>query len=87
MNVLVLKLDNPIISYRLSKIPQKQLVRGKKRKTIAFGLEPLVSSKFDHRQNSNLSTYFESLYKELLNACFSFEIGHSKLKLQAFKVS
>ena len=41
---------------------------------------------FNHSQNSNLNTSFEVLSHELLNACFSFEIGHSKLKLKVLKI-
>ncbi len=35
---------------------------------------------------TDLSTPSERSYKELLNACFTFEIRHSKLKLWAPKV-
>ncbi len=33
--------------------------------------------KIDPPQNQNLTTSLELPYKELLNACFSFEICHS----------
>ena len=39
--------------------------------------EPFLTRK----KNPNLSIYFEKPYKELLTACFNFEIRHSKLKL------
>ncbi len=35
--------------------------------------------KIDPPQNQDLSTSLERSYKELLNACFSFEIYYSKL--------
>ncbi len=37
--------------------------------------------KIDPSQNIDQSTSLERSYKELLNACFSFEIRHSELKL------
>ena len=42
--------------------------------------------KIDSSRNRDLSTSLERSYKELLNASFSFEIRHSKLKLWAVKV-
>ena len=42
--------------------------------------------KIDRSQDQDLSTSLESLYKELLNACFSSKIGHSKFDLLALKV-
>ncbi len=41
---------------------------------------------FDQIKIPTLNRLLERPYKELLNACFSFEIKHSKLKLYAFKV-
>ena len=41
---------------------------------------PLIC-KIDPFQNQYLSTSLERPYKKLLNACFSFEIRHSELKL------
>ncbi len=42
---------------------------------------------FDQSQNSNLNTSLERPSQELLNAYFSFEIGHSKQKLWPLKDS
>ena len=41
--------------------------------------------KIDPSQNQDLSTSLERPYKELLNACFSFETCHSFLKLWGVK--
>ncbi len=43
--------------------------------------------KIEPSQNQDLSTSLERPYKELLNACFSFEIRHSKLKLWVVKLT
>ncbi len=42
---------------------------------------------FDQTEIANLNISSERPSQELLNVCFSFEIGHSKLKLWALKVT
>ncbi len=70
MHYLVLKLDIPNTSYRLSKVTTKIA-------TLRFvNLEGFCPS-----QHSNLNTSLERPYKELLNAYFSFENGQCKHKL------
>ncbi len=77
MHTLVLKYANPNTSYRLSKLaPKIAHFDQKPQGYIAF-----VLMDFDQSQNSNLNTSLERPSQELLNAYFSFETRHPKLKL------
>ena len=50
-----------------------------------MGYYSLWYVKIEPSHNIEQSTSLERSYKELLNACFSFEIRHSELKLWAIK--
>ncbi len=72
MHVLVLKSITPDLSYGQSKKgPQN------KQKSLCSMSYSFWYVKIDPSQNQDLSTSLERSYKELLNASFSFEIGHS----------
>ncbi len=66
--------DSTLTLYKVSSFSGKNA-----RLYIAFGFVKLEY--FDQSQNSNLNTSLERHSQELLNAFFSFEIGHSKVKL------
>ncbi len=70
MHVLVLKLVTVYSSYGLSNFVSKCL----------------NLRNFDQSQIFDLNTPSDRPYQELLNACFSFEIGQSKLKLWPLQV-
>ncbi len=80
MHVLVLKLVTVYSSYGLSKFASKRVHFEKNHKAIAFGLV-----KIDPSQIFDLNTPSDRPCQELLNECFSFEIGRSKQKVLAFK--
>ena len=81
MHVLVLKSVPPNSNYGQSKKgPQNS-----KKSLYSMGYNSLWYVKIDPSQNQDLSTSLERSYKKLLNACFSFEIRHSVLKLWAVK--
>ena len=81
MHVLVLKLVIVYSSYGLSKFASKAAHFRKNRKAIAFGLV-----KIDQSQIFDLYIPSDRPCQELLNACFSFEIGNCILKLCPLKV-
>ena len=56
-----------------------------KKNPLQHGLYSLWYVKIDHSQNQYLSTSLERPYKELLNACFNFEIRCFELQLWATK--
>ena len=70
MNVLVLKSVTPNSNYGQSK-------KGSQKDRKSLCSMSLWYIKIEPSQNQDLSTSLENPYKELLNACFSFEIHHS----------
>ena len=80
MHILVLKFVTLNSNYGQSK---KGPQNGKK-SLYSMGYN-LWYVKIDPSQNQYLSTSLERSYKELLNACFSFEICPSELKLWTVK--
>ena len=62
-------------------LPQKGPLLRKNRKAIAFGLVKIYLS-----QIFDLNTLSDRPCQELLNACFSFEIGNCILKLWPVKL-
>ena len=55
---------------------QRKGLKNSKKIPLDYGL-CLLNVKIEPSQNLNQSTSLERSYKELLNACFSFEIRHS----------
>ncbi len=84
MHVLVLKSITVYSSYSLSEFTSKKAHFEKNRKASK---RPLVLFRIDPSQIFDLNTPSDRPCQELLNACFSFEIGQSKYKWQAFKDS
>ncbi len=81
MHVLVLRSDIQNSKYG----PTKIAVRIAQFKGKTEGYSPWILVDLDPEQNTKLNTSSERPIKKLSNACFSFEIGHSKLKLWALK--
>ncbi len=81
MHVLVLKLVTVYSSYGLSKFASKRAHFEKKLQgySLWFG-------RIDRSQIFDLNTPPDRHCQELLNACFSFEIGNCILKLWSLKV-